>query len=41
MDEACRLLIETDMLVRDVMEKVGYIDLASFRGNLSKFTALA
>ena len=30
MDEACRLLIETDMLVRDVMEKVGYIDLASF-----------
>lgn len=30
MDEACRLLYETDLLVKDVMEKVGYIDLASF-----------
>lgn len=30
MDEACRLLCKTDLLVKDVMERVGYIDLASF-----------
>lgn len=30
MTEASRLLCETDMLVRDIMERVGYIDLASF-----------
>lgn len=30
MAEASRLLCETDMRVRDIMEKVGYIDLASF-----------
>ena len=30
MEEACRLLCGTELRVKDVMEKVGYVDLASF-----------
>lgn len=30
MTHACNLLVETDMKIREIMEQVGYIDLASF-----------
>jgi len=37
MAEASRLLCETDMLIRDIMESVGYIDLASFTRKFKQY----